>query len=148
MRREIPNSLVPGESKQKLILAQRCKMAMPKMWWSPIFEKKIFPAENAGKPGFWHFLEISSLVFSIFLHKDAYSNAHDMVESNSFTEKAKFWWNYITLNKALENLVHISSRFRLIFSAFLEFFVENFWLLWLLNIKTIYFWKARKIIQF
>ena len=40
------------------------------------FSKNIFfPAENAGnmpeKPVFWHFLEISSLVFSDFLHPDA-----------------------------------------------------------------------------
>ena len=54
-------------------LAQRCKMIMPKMWRSPIFEKKFFPAENAGnmpeKRVFWHFLETLSLVFSDFLHK-------------------------------------------------------------------------------
>ena len=41
------------------------------------FSKNIFfPAENTGnmpeKPVFWHFLEISSFVFSDFLHKDAY----------------------------------------------------------------------------
>ena len=40
------------------------------------FEKNNFPAKNAGnipeKPVFEHFLEISSLVFSHFLHKDAY----------------------------------------------------------------------------
>ena len=51
-------------------------MAMSKMKPSPIFEKRIFPAENAGnmpeKPVFWHFLEIPSLVFSDFLLKDAY----------------------------------------------------------------------------
>ena len=56
--------------------AHWCKIAIPTMWRSPIFEKHIFPAENAGnipeKPVFWHFLEISSLVFSDFLHKDAY----------------------------------------------------------------------------
>ena len=38
--------------------------------------KKFFPAENAGNmpenPVFWHFIEIPSLVFSDFLHKDAY----------------------------------------------------------------------------
>ena len=28
--------------------AQRCVLAMPKMWPSLIFEKKFFPAENAG----------------------------------------------------------------------------------------------------
>ena len=42
----------------------------------PDFRKKSFPAENTEnmpeKPVFWHFLEISSLVFSNFLHKDAY----------------------------------------------------------------------------
>ena len=42
----------------------------------PDFGKKNFPAENAGnmpeKPVFWHLFEISSLVFSDFLHKDAY----------------------------------------------------------------------------
>ena len=46
------------------------------MCQSPISEKHIFPAENTGnmpeKPVFWHFLEISSLVFSNFLHKEAY----------------------------------------------------------------------------
>ena len=48
---------------------------MSKMWPSSIFKEPIFPAENAGnmpeKPVFGHFLEISSLVFSDFLHKDA-----------------------------------------------------------------------------
>ena len=52
------------------------KMIVPKMWRSLVFEKHFFPAENAGnmpeKPGFWHFVEISSLVSSDFLHKDAY----------------------------------------------------------------------------
>ena len=51
-------------------LAHWCKMATSKMWPSPIFKKHIFPAENAGnmpeKPVFWHFLEISSLVFIYF----------------------------------------------------------------------------------
>ena len=51
-------------------------MAMSKMYPSPIFEKQIFPAENAGnmpeKPVFLHFLEISSFVLSDFLHKNAY----------------------------------------------------------------------------
>ena len=46
------------------------KMIMSKMWRSPIFEKNIFPAENAGnmpeKPVFWYFLKFSSLVFSDF----------------------------------------------------------------------------------
>ena len=60
-------------------------MAISKMWRSPIFEKNNFPAENAGnmpeKPVFWHFLDSSSLVFSDFLHKDAYySNAQNMAE--------------------------------------------------------------------
>ena len=45
---------------------------MLKMWRSPIFEKKIFPAENVGnmpeKPVFGLFLENLSLVFSDFLH--------------------------------------------------------------------------------
>ena len=45
-------------------------MATSKMWPSPIFKKRIFPAENAEnmpeKPVFWHFLEISSLVYSNF----------------------------------------------------------------------------------
>ena len=56
--------------------AHWCKMEIPKMWRSLIFEKHFFPAENAGnmpeKPVFRHFLEISSLVFSEFLLKDAY----------------------------------------------------------------------------
>ena len=55
--------------------AHWCKMPMSKIWPSPIFEKRIFPAENAGnmpeKLVFWPFFEISSLVFSIFLHRDA-----------------------------------------------------------------------------
>ena len=56
--------------------AHWCKMAMSKMWQSLIFEKHIFPAENAGnmpeKPVFWHFLEISLYVFPGSLHKNAY----------------------------------------------------------------------------
>ena len=36
-----------------------CKMAMPKMWQSPIFEKIIFPVESV----FWDLLEISSLKY-------------------------------------------------------------------------------------
>ena len=42
----------------------------------PDFQKKNFPAENAGnmpeKPVFWHFLEISSLIFPDIVQKDAY----------------------------------------------------------------------------
>ena len=57
-------------------LAHWCKMATSKMWSSPIFKKRILPAENAGnmpeKLVFWPFLKISSLVFSNFMHKDAY----------------------------------------------------------------------------
>ena len=53
--------------------AHWCKMAIPKMWRSPIFEKHFFPAENAGnvpeKPVFRHFLVISSLVFPDFRPK-------------------------------------------------------------------------------
>ena len=67
-----------------------CKMVMSKMWPSPIFEKHIFLAENAGnmpeKPVFWHFLEILSLVFSIFCSKMCISNTHNMAESD-FWEK-------------------------------------------------------------
>ena len=57
-------------------LAHWCKMGTSKMWSSSIFKKHIFPAENVGnmpeKTVIWHFLEISSLVYSNFLHKDAY----------------------------------------------------------------------------
>ena len=56
--------------------AQWCKMVMPKMWRSPIFEKNFFPGENAGNMPeitvFWTFLKILSLVFCDFLLKDAY----------------------------------------------------------------------------
>ena len=42
----------------------------------PDFRKTFFPAENAGnmpeKPVFWHFLEISSLISSDLLHKNAF----------------------------------------------------------------------------
>ena len=31
-----------------LFFAQRCVLAMPIIWPSPIFEKNFFPAENAG----------------------------------------------------------------------------------------------------
>ena len=59
-------------------------MATSNMWSSPIFKKHIFPAEYAGnmpaKPVFWHFLEISSLVYSKFT-KMHISNAHNMAES-------------------------------------------------------------------
>ena len=62
-------------------------MAMSKMRRRPIFEKHFFPAENAGnipeKPVFWHFIEILPLVFSDFLHKDAYwdCSKHSRVEN-------------------------------------------------------------------
>ena len=51
-------------------------MAMSKMWLSPIFEKNIFPAENAvnipEKTVFGHFLEILSFIFpDFFLLNDA-----------------------------------------------------------------------------
>jgi len=56
--------------------AHWCKMTIPKMWRSPIFEKYFFPAENARNMPenrfFLHFLEFSSLAFSDFLQKDAY----------------------------------------------------------------------------
>ena len=52
------------------------KMIMPKMWRSRIFEKKCFPVTRAGnvpkKAVFWDFLEILSLDFCNFLHKDAH----------------------------------------------------------------------------
>ena len=53
---------------------------------SPIFEKNFFPVENAGnmpeKPVFWHFLEISSLVFQIFSIKMRISHAQNMAETD------------------------------------------------------------------
>ena len=55
-------------------LAQRCKMAMPKMWRSPIFEKKILGANLGQKLSknrvFWFLCKIPSLVFSDFRQKD------------------------------------------------------------------------------
>ena len=60
----------------------------------PDFRKTFFPVENAGnmpeKPVFWHFLEISSLVFSDFLLKDAYQQCpkHGRVR---FLKKIFFW---------------------------------------------------------
>ena len=55
-------------------LAQRCKMAMPKMWRSPIFEKKFFWANLGQKLPknrvFWTLCKIASLVFSDFWQKD------------------------------------------------------------------------------
>ena len=53
--------------------AHLCKMAIPKMWRSPIFEKHFFPAENAGnmpgKPVFWHFFEILLVFFWFFAQR-------------------------------------------------------------------------------
>ena len=55
-------------------LAQRCKMVMPKMWRSPIFEKKIFWANLGPKMPknrvYWTLWKICSLVFPDFLYKD------------------------------------------------------------------------------
>ena len=52
--------------------AHCCKMAMSKIWRRLIFEKHIFLAENAGNmPVFWHFFEISSLVFTDSLFNNA-----------------------------------------------------------------------------
>ena len=55
-------------------LAQRCKMAMPKMWRSPIFEKKFIWANLGQKLPknrvFWTLCKIPSLVFSDFWQKD------------------------------------------------------------------------------
>ena len=44
--------------------AQRCALAMPKTWPSPIFKENFFPAENAGNRCFCRF---SSDFFLIFL---------------------------------------------------------------------------------
>ena len=55
-------------------LAQRCKMAMPKMWRSPIFEKKFFWANLGQKLPknrvFWTLCKIALLVFSDFWQKN------------------------------------------------------------------------------
>ena len=55
-------------------LARRCKMAMPKMWRSPILENKIFWANFGQKLPknrvFWTLCKIASLVFSNFWQKD------------------------------------------------------------------------------
>ena len=59
----------------------------------PDFRENIFWAENAGnmpeKPVFWHFLEISSLVFSDILHIDAYQYCRKCVK-NRFLKKIFF----------------------------------------------------------
>ena len=53
--------------------AQWCKMIMPKMWRSPIFDKNFFWANLGKKPSknrvFWTLCKIASLYFSDFLHK-------------------------------------------------------------------------------
>ena len=55
-------------------LAQRCKMAMPKKWRSPIFKKNFFWANLGQKLPenrvFWTLCKIASLVFSDFWQKD------------------------------------------------------------------------------
>ena len=57
--------------------AHWCKIVTSRMWLSPIFEKKFFfrpkmPEICRKNRFFGHFLPISSLVFSDFLHKDAF----------------------------------------------------------------------------
>ena len=50
-------------------LAQLCKMAIPKMWRGPIFEKKIWANLGQKLPKnrvFWTLCQIGSLVFSDF----------------------------------------------------------------------------------
>ena len=55
-------------------LAQWCKMAIPKIWRSPSFEKKFFWANLGQKLPknrvFWTLCKIASLVFSDFWQKD------------------------------------------------------------------------------
>ena len=82
-----------------------CEITIPKMWRSPIFEKHFFLAENAGntpeKPVFWHFLEISSLVFPDLLHvKMRIRNAQNMAESD-------FWEKFFSAENA-ENMPEIA----------------------------------------
>ena len=61
--------------------AQRCVLAMPKMWPSWIFEKKFFPPENAGNipeiAVFADFVRVFSSYFVVFSHKNIInSNTH------------------------------------------------------------------------
>ena len=61
--------------------AQRCVLTMLKTWLSPIFEKKFFPAENAGNMPeiavFAYFVRVFSSYFVVFSHKNIInSNTH------------------------------------------------------------------------
>ena len=104
-------------------LAQRCKMAMPKKWRSPIFRKKFFPAENAGnmpeKPVFWHFLEILSLVFSNFLQR--YVLAMPMTWPSPIFEKNFF----PAENAGNRRFCRFCSDFFLRFRCFFTFIANN-----------------------
>ena len=78
-------------------LAQRCKMAMPKKWRSPIFKKIIFWANLGQKPPenrvFWSLCKIASLVFSNFWQKDRGQYVLKMAET-IFPGKFFFVVNY------------------------------------------------------
>ena len=51
--------------------AHWCEMEISKMWWSLIFEKHFFPAENAGNCCFCRFLSDFFLIFRCFFsHKN------------------------------------------------------------------------------
>ena len=75
--------------------AHWCKLTIPKMWRSLIFEKHFFlpkmPEICRKNRFFWHFLKFSSLLFSDFLQRDAYSQClkHGQVW---FLRKSFFWW--------------------------------------------------------
>ena len=77
--------------------AHWCKMAMSKIWPSPIFEKHIFPAENAGKPVFWHFLEISSLVSFWFFAQRYVLGMFFRPKMSEICRKWPFWQIFIGL---------------------------------------------------
>ena len=100
--------------------AQRRVLAMAKTWSSPIFEKKFFSGRKcwkyAGKTGFWHFFEISSLVLSDFLLKMRISYAQSVAESD-------FWENCFSGRKSQKyagnrRFWRFSSDFFLIFLCF------------------------------
>ena len=80
--------------------AQRCVLIMPKMWPSPIFEKKFFPAENVGNmpeiADFADFHLTFSLHFVVFFTKNINDIAFSFVRSfvHTLVRRARSCFHY------------------------------------------------------
>ena len=101
--------------------AHWCKMAIPKIWGRPIFEKLFFSAENAGNMPENRFFGIFSrfhhLFFLIFCTKTRISNAQNIAESN-------FYEHFFSGRKCRKS-PSLQIFFGLFFTYFVVFFTQK-----------------------